>query len=110
MKRGIWIVVLALILAGSAHAQQGRMITSRDSVYLTWDSTHVSTFSYRVANIKIIADGLGGSDTVFIALNNDTTETRMWYMIDEEVLDLTVFSGFIRRKATDTVAVRMLIY
>jgi hypothetical protein len=72
-----------------------------------WDSVGIST---RIQGFTVSNDAINGTDTLFIAINNDTARTRIVPVLCGEVVRFNGLQArFIRTKASANSILRRII-
>lgn len=108
MKSNCIIIALSLMfLASTGTAQSFKLYSSCKTAGAAWDSLG---FTNRIQGFTVSSDAGNGNDTLFIAINNDTTRGRIVPLFHGEVIK---FNGLqarcIRTRSSGSGIVRRII-
>jgi len=101
------ILILIVFAISQTQSQTFKIYCNADTATTTWDSIAfggIKTVSFEVTN-----DMTSGSDTLFIAIKNDTARANMFPLLKNESRKFFVQTTFIRTKTSANTILRRII-
>lgn len=105
------LAIVLVVIPVTMKGQSKQQITRYGNISASWDS--VSANGITIARIMQINDATTGADTLFFAVNNDTTAgSKIFPVLKGEVLSLPGLSPrFVRRKSSGSnIPGRLIMY